>query len=226
MTPNREYIVVSGYKHVYVSSGPVSRLTRAESQSRTTARLLEAGQRLLAERGFGAVSVDQIADRAGYSRGAFYANFENKEALLLTVLRRHMEGEIGELRSLFADSPDQPTLVERLERWMSEAHADADWALLSAELQLHASRSPAFAEQYGLLQREHRRALGDILARLFANAGRTLPIDAVVLAAIVKALMQGLALQNASRAGDEERIDSTQVIRLVMQALIQTAPPR
>jgi AcrR family transcriptional regulator len=202
----------------------VSRLTRTESQSRTSDRLIEAARSAVAEHGFGAVSVDRIAERAGYSRGAFYANFDSKEALLLAVLRRHMESEIGELRALFDERLEQPALVQSLERWLRNAHADADWALLSAEMQLHALRSSTFAVEYGALQRDHRRALGDILTRLFASAGRALPIDADVLAATLKALVQGLALQNASRAGNEERIDSMRIIRLVLQALIQIAP--
>ena len=202
----------------------MSRLTRAQSQALTTARLVEAAGRVVGERGYGAVSVDEIAERAGYSRGAFYANFQNKEMLLLAVLREHMEGEMRELRSLFTEQLGVSALLERLEDWMHDAHVDTDWALLSAELQLHALRSPAFGEHYAALQRDHRRALGEIIALLFAHAGRALPVDANVLGATVKALVQGLALQNAVRSGDEERIDAMHVIRLVVQALIKAAP--
>jgi AcrR family transcriptional regulator len=202
----------------------VSRLTRAQSQAQTSARLIEAAGRAVAERGFGAVSVDEIADRAGYSRGAFYANFENKEALLLGVLRAHMESEIAELQALFEETSRTPALLERLEAWMRETHADADWALLSAEMQLHALRSPHFGEQYAALQRDHRGALAEILALLFTRAGRALPVDAGALAATIKALVQGLALQNALHFGDWEAIDAMQMIRLIFQALIKTAP--
>ena len=101
---------------------------------------------------------------------------------------------------------------------------DTDWALLSAEMQLHALRSPVFRDQYDALQRDHRRELGKILAILFAHAGRALPVDATLLAATIKALVQGLALQNALRTDDEDAVDIMQMIRLVIQALIMTAP--
>ncbi len=202
----------------------MSRLTRAQSQAQTMARLVEAAGRAVAERGLGAVSVDEIAERAGYSRGAFYANFPDKEAMLLAVLRGHMEGEIRAVRSLFDEKLGPPALIERLEGWMHETHADADWALLSAELQLHALRCPAFREQYDALQRDHRGALAELLAMLFAYAGRALPVGASLLAATIKALVQGLALQNALRSVDEERIDPMQITRLIVQALIKTAP--
>jgi AcrR family transcriptional regulator len=202
----------------------MSRLTRAQSQAQTLTRLVEAARHSVAERGLGAVSVDEIAERAGYSRGAFYANFPNKEAVLLAVLREHMEGEIAEVRSLFDEQLEPPALLERLTHWMDGTHAGADWALLSAELQLHALRSPGFREPYDALQRDHRRALGELLALLFAYAGRVLPVDATVLAATIKALVQGLALQNASLSVDEERIDPMRMTRLIVHALIKTAP--
>lgn len=179
----------------------------------------------MAERGFGGVSVDEIAERAGYSRGAFYANFPNKEAALVAVLREHMENEIAEITAILDAPPGSPAVVERLEAWMRASHTDADWALLSAEMQLHALRSAVFGEQYAALQRDHRRALGKILSLLFAHAGRALPADATSLAATIKALAQGLALQNALHTGDEAAVDSMRMIRLVIQALIQTAPP-
>ncbi len=178
----------------------------------------------MAEHGLGAVSVDEIAERAGYSRGAFYANFPNKEAVLLAVLREHMEGEIREFRLLVDERLGPRALLERLDHWMQETHADADWALLSAELQLHALRSPAFGESYDTLQRDHRRALAELLAMLFAYAGRALPVAASQLAATIKALVQGLALQNALRSDDEERIDPMHMARLIVGALIATAP--
>jgi AcrR family transcriptional regulator len=215
---------VSEYDAVYDNGTDVSRLTRAQSQAQTTARLVEAAGRAVAERGLGAVSVDEIAERAGYSRGAFYANFPNKEAMLLAVLRGHMEGEIREVTALLDEKLAPPALLERLDRWMHETHADADWTLLSAELQLHALRSPAFGEQYTALQHDHRRALAELLTMLFAYAGRALPVDASVLAATIKALVQGLALQNAIRSVDEERIDSMHMTRIIVEALIKTAP--
>lgn len=201
------------------------RLTRAELRAQTTARLLAAARRVVAERGFGAVSVDDITESAGYSRGAFYSNFANKEALLLALLRQHMDREIAELRALFADGPNRQTLVDRLERWLGSLHADSDWPLVAAEMQLHALRSPVFADRHEALQGDHRRALAEILALLFAQAGKALPVPAEQLAAIVKALAQGLALQNAVRSDPGAGVDTRAAIELVLRALIATAAP-
>jgi AcrR family transcriptional regulator len=63
------------------------RLTRAESRERTKERLLDAAAGLFAERGVNGTSVEQITDRAGYTRGAFYGNFEDKHELIEGLVR-------------------------------------------------------------------------------------------------------------------------------------------
>ena len=62
------------------------RLSRAESRALTRAALLAAGAEVFAERGYHRAAVEDIAERAGFTRGAFYANFRDKADLLLTLL--------------------------------------------------------------------------------------------------------------------------------------------
>lgn len=67
------------------------RLTREDSRARTRQRLLESAQKLIAKRGLSAASVEDIAGDAGYSRGAFYSNFNTKDELLLELLCRDQQ---------------------------------------------------------------------------------------------------------------------------------------
>lgn len=199
------------------------RLTRAESRARTAQRLLDSAERVVAKRGFGAASVDEIADGAGFSRGAFYSNFASKEMLVLELLRRHMRGEIQQLNELVGDAAGAEGLDARLRRWAVEAHADTDWALVSAELQLLALRNAEFAAAYAELHAEHRDALAQLLRTIFERARRTPPVDPDELAAVVKALAAGLALANAL-APERARIDTLAMIRRIVEALISSAP--
>src|SRR5690349_8455643 len=66
------------------------RLTRAESQARTRAALLQAGAEVFVERGFAGSSVEAIAARAGFTRGAFYSNFASKEELFAELLQERV----------------------------------------------------------------------------------------------------------------------------------------
>jgi hypothetical protein len=70
--------------------------------------------------------------------------------------------------------------------------------MLSVELQLHASRSPAFAAAYNAVWDAHRDALGRIIERLFGHLGLTPPAAPGQLAAGFMALAHGLGLQRAA----------------------------
>ena len=63
-----------------------TRLTREESKELTRLRLVEAAERLFIRRGYDDASVEEISEMAGYSRGAFYSNFDSKEQVFLAVI--------------------------------------------------------------------------------------------------------------------------------------------
>ncbi|MEV4006956.1 TetR family transcriptional regulator [Actinomadura sp. NPDC049753] len=72
----------------------MARETRAERRLRTREELVESAMRLFAERGVAATSVEAIAEAAGYSRGAYHSNFENREEILDAVVD-HVVGSVG-----------------------------------------------------------------------------------------------------------------------------------
>jgi AcrR family transcriptional regulator len=55
----------------------MARLTRAQRRQQTRARLLDAASQVFARRGFHAATIDEVADAAGYTKGAVYSNFAN-----------------------------------------------------------------------------------------------------------------------------------------------------
>jgi AcrR family transcriptional regulator len=170
-----------------------ARLTRAQQQAMTRERLLAAAERVFARHGYGGASIDLISAEAGYSKGAIYSNFESKEAVFLELLRLYMERDMAELERIVSLAPDQ--LSKALKAWLETMHVDSDCPLLVAELQLHARRSPAFAERYYVLQDQQTRALAGILKRFFKAQSAALPMDPLDLAGSMTALAHGLTLQ-------------------------------
>ena len=54
-------------------------------------------RRALSRRGFHASSVDEVAERAGYTKGAVYSNFASKEDLFFAVYQRRVEQALTEV---------------------------------------------------------------------------------------------------------------------------------
>src|SRR3954470_23996569 len=82
------------------------RSLHAERSARTRAALLESAARGLSRYGYGNLVLEEVAREAGYTRGALYRQFKDKEDLALAVLRWADEtwrGEVGEPASREAD---------------------------------------------------------------------------------------------------------------------------
>ena len=197
-----------------------TRLTREESRAQTRERLVETAQQLFVSNGYGGASIRDIADKAGYSQGAFYSNFSSKEDVLLELLRRHMEAEATQLFKVMGNEQQEPgQMLAELEAWASTLNHDADWCMLSIELQLHANRSRSFAAEYQKVWNKHRSELGGVIGQLFGKLGRTPPAAPDELAAAFMALSHGLALQRISTRPDP----SGRLIMVFLRGLIAGA---
>ena len=72
--------------------------------------MLEAAAAVFAERGFYGASVEEIAERAGYTRGAFYSNFADRTS----VPSRSVTVVFREASKKSATSSGPPALTEEL----------------------------------------------------------------------------------------------------------------
>jgi AcrR family transcriptional regulator len=200
---------------------PVPRLNREESQARTRNLLIEAARSEIVKKGFALASVRDIADAAGFSQGAFYSNFPDKEAILLDVMQRHQSEERAKIEALLSNAHgDVAKVTAGIEKWASGINSDPGFAVLATELQLQALRSPSFAQVYDDLNRKHRRALGALVSKLFELFGKKLPGDPVEIATAFIALGRGMALM--SKEGETNR--SGRIVVTFLKALIGSAP--
>ncbi len=199
----------------------MARLNREESQARTKSLLIQAARDEIVKKGFALASVRDIADAAGFSQGAFYSNFPDKEAILLELVQRHQVEERAKIEAALSHAPgDAAKAMAGIEKWAATVNSDPGFAVLAIELQLQALRSPSFAQGYNELNRKHRRALGLMVARLFELFGKKPPADPVEIAAAFSALGRGMALM--SKAGEASR--TGRIIVLFLKALIESAP--
>ncbi|MFE7285685.1 TetR/AcrR family transcriptional regulator [Streptomyces noursei] len=172
------------------------RLTREESRQQTRTRLLAAAAELFTERGVNGTSVEQIAERAGYTRGAFYGNFEDKNALVTELLHDRTRHELEEVGTLTQDASSPADALDKLRAWNRDrAQHLPQWLALRMELVLHALRNdalrPLLAERELLARKAHATGL----EQAFAAHGVASPADPAFLALIVHALEDGLLVQ-------------------------------
>ena len=69
-----------------ITGGDARSMATGGKRARTKAKLIEAAAAVIGKKGFDRASLDEIAARAGMTRGAVYGNFKNKEELFLAVV--------------------------------------------------------------------------------------------------------------------------------------------
>ncbi len=163
----------------------VARLTRAESRERTRTQLLAAAEEVFAARGFHGASLDEVAEAAGFSKGAVYSNFGSKDELFVAVLRKRMSEQAEFLTGLVSRASGDPVAALPDLEWM-----DLQWCQLLFEFWLYALRNPAATQLLADTYRQFRAQLAPIAAPL---AGPDRTAQEVASAGI--ALYQSLALQ-------------------------------
>jgi TetR/AcrR family transcriptional regulator, transcriptional repressor of aconitase len=159
--------------------------------------MLRSAEQLFNQGGYEKASVDLIAENAGFSKGAFYSNFESKEAIFLELLESSKRRKIEALESLLAQEMSAEELLLAVRNYQAGRDSDFDFAQLAAEFELQASRDATFAKAYAKLNRNYRDSLIGLLEKLYAKLGRIPPVPLRDVADILMATVTGLLLQGA-----------------------------
>jgi AcrR family transcriptional regulator len=172
------------------------RLSRAERKQETRARLLASAQRVFARRGFHAASVEEVAEEAGFSKGAVYSNFSGKEDLFLAMIDARFQRRLADVRAAVA-GPGAPGEQARRsgEGFVRALADDPEWPPLFAEFWAYALRHPPVRRRFAARVRALRRGVADILAVQADQAGVRLPVPAEALAAMTFAMATGIAME-------------------------------
>ncbi|GAA2257335.1 MULTISPECIES: TetR/AcrR family transcriptional regulator [Kitasatospora] len=192
------------------------RMTREETRQQTRERLVTAAAELFAERGVNGASVEQIAERAGYSRGAFYGNFEDKNGLVLELLKQRTLHERQEVEEIGRGAESFEEMLAALRTWHRERGRHlADWLALRMELVLHALRNPEVRPLLAEREELASAAIAEGLRYELARRGAVPPADPAFLALIVHALEDGLLIQRLLRPDeftDEVVVDAFELL--------------
>ena len=151
-------------------------------RKQTRQRLMDAAVTVFAEKGIEGASVEEISEAAGFTRGAFYSNFDSKDDLCFALLRAIAEQFLESVRvtvEQIADIEplDQVALLDvAVDTFLATKPSERTTVLLLMEMQLYALRHPEFAAVHTALNAETNRVFTEVLGEALANQGLSLSL--------------------------------------------------
>jgi AcrR family transcriptional regulator len=163
-------------------------------------RLLDAASVVFARRGFFAASVEEVAEEAGFSKGAVYSNFKSKDELLLAMMQRHMAERIARIEEVAEKAlrRGQSRAIEVAQAFMEILDADEDWMLLMLEFWACAGRNPEMRNRLAVHRRKMHLAVAEMVEAGTKSEGIRLDLPPEVVASAVFAIGDGIALERFS----------------------------
>jgi AcrR family transcriptional regulator len=174
------------------------RLSRKQQQAHTRSCLMASAARVFARRGLQQASIDEVAEEAGFTKGAFYSNFKNKEELFLAMLDEHFARRIEDIDR--ATAGDE-TIAEQARqagadfvRSIGEAE---EFERLFFEFAAHAARNEEFREELVTRYRTLRERIADAYRRRMdrIEPGKESAVPVEEMAMMTFAMSNGFAME-------------------------------
>jgi AcrR family transcriptional regulator len=173
---------------------PRRRLSRSESQAQTRARLLDAAHAVFGRRGYYEATVEDVVAEAGYSRGAFYANFTDKADLLFAVLEQERERDFDDLSSQIEAAEQEGETLSAMYTWFTKS-LSSPLERAFAELRLAAMDNSEHQQRFVENMQAIRGITTDLIVGYCDKHGVELSIDSSTFALMVIATVGGFADQ-------------------------------
>ena len=152
-------------------------------------RLIEAAERLFIRKGFDDASVDEISEAAGYSRGAFYSNFDGKEQVLLAVIDHRIPKAVDHV---FQYGIEPAKRLAAVREWFSGQWRLQDFIALRMEFSRMARRDRTVRKHLAELRRReletYAGSVGFCLGATDGFSGDRREIVALALLAVAHGL--------------------------------------
>jgi len=176
----------------------MAKLTQERRREMTREALVEAARTVFARKGFHGCSLDEIAEEAGFTRGAIYSNFDSKEDLLVAVLERYNEemlGPYGAMLEEHTEDDHQGRSSAAAQIWEAQFRADPEIESLWLELNLYAMRNPSFRPKLAEFTKRNGERITRFLEQSTGAAGLRPLLPVEDIASIALAASSGLQQQ-------------------------------
>lgn len=204
-----------------------SRAARAEGRN-ARAALVAAAAEVFAERGFRDATMDEIAERAGYSKGAVYWHFDGKDDLFMALIDERVDRVTWEMVELLESAPPgQDMGPEASRRFVQLLRGERELLLLYNEYWSQAVRDPRLRRRYARRRAQLRKRVAQALRTRIEHLGGPADADAAErMATVILSLAAGLAQERLVDPGavpDELLGDA---IVLLYKGMVASAPQR
>jgi AcrR family transcriptional regulator len=196
-----------------------SRTPQAERTRATRRKLLDAAKRIFAKDGFEAARLEDIAAGAGYTRGAFYANFKSKEDIFFALFEEWVRERIESFAAAARRHSSPAGKLTALRTHYAEVATDRRLVLISMEFKQFALRHP---EAHARLRSRHRRiraSFGKLFSEIMDALGKSIPIAYPAASACLGSLSQGLLLEHLLDPTTLSDSDVRQVLGLFFDSI-------
>lgn len=168
------------------------RVTKRRAETR--ARLMDAAFRVFAEKGYGHVTIEDVCEAAGYTRGAFYSQFESLEELFFLLYDEWAGRTAEQVRAAMEGADAVVDLSGVVERIVDTLLLERDWLLIKFDFLLYSARNPELAHRWEVHRAQLRKVIEE---RLIASGiGFHKAIDSVTdTARAIIAAYDGVSVQ-------------------------------
>ena len=205
----------------------VVRLSRAERREQTREELISAAEASFVSRGFHASSVDEVAERAGYTKGAVYSNFASKEDLFFAVYERRVERVLTEvvpgLRQAGAEGAFDWLATGTIDR----RDRDDGWLAVFFEFWAHVLRHPELRERFAAIHARFLEPLAEGVRQLAEDRRLALPDDVTASQVVLawNAMEIGLGLERLTQPQAVDGVLARRMGWLLLDAVVGRAQP-
>ena len=182
------------------------------SRENTRARLLEAAAQVFAEVGLDGASVEAVCERAGFTRGAFYSNFESKDELFLMLAASVSEVRVNAVRTRVEELTAAGALVEGcdpidlVQQIMELGGDDRLGVMLLSEIRIRALRDARFGEAYLAQEREMVSSIAQIVDDIISAGLLRLRLPAEIAARMLMINWEGMTVRGAMAGQDDAQL--------------------
>lgn len=173
------------------------RMTRTESQARTRETLVTTATELFLRDGYAATSLEKVADEAGYSKGAVYSNFRNKDELCLAVVDAIRADQAHKMAIALEGAGTLEEMLASFQRWADVTIGDQAWTVFEVEFATRTRQDSVVRRELAQRNAEIRAAVATLLTEHAEEFGIELPMSAADCATALLSLGVGLGVQRA-----------------------------